>query len=197
MPAEQRKNGGDAMDNGASSYQRFLNGDWDGLKEITEEYYRGLVMYLNRYLNNMQNAEEMAEETFFTLAVKKPVYTPDAEFKTWLYRIGRNLTLKYLRKNKREILSPPEDIAGYAQSGGGDLSELIREEEEGMIRSAITRIKEEYRQVIVLKYYEKMSAEEISAVMNRSKHSVNGLLKRAKAELKKELKREGYHHERA
>lgn len=185
------------MDNGASSYQRFLNGDWDGLKEITEEYYRGLVMYLNRYLNNMQNAEEMAEETIFTLAVKRPAYTPDGEFKTWLYRIGRNLTLKYLRKNKREILSPPEDIAGYAQSGGGDLSELIREEEEGMIRSAITRIKEEYRQVIVLKYYEKMSAEEISAVMNRSKHSVNGLLKRAKAELKKELKREGYHHERA
>ena len=110
------------MDNGASSYHRFLNGDWDGLREITEEYYSGLVHYLNRYLNNLQNAEEMAEETIFTLAVKRPKYTPDAEFKTWLYRIGRNLTLKYLRKHKQEILSSPEDIAGYARSGDGDLS---------------------------------------------------------------------------
>ena len=185
------------MDNGASSYHRFLNGDWNGLREITEEYYSGLVHYLNRYLNNMQNAEEMAEETIFTLAVKRPAYTPEAEFKTWLFQIGRNLTLKYLRKNKREMLYAPEDLAGYAQGGSGDLSELIREEEEGMLRSALTRIKDEYRQVIMLKYYEKMSAEEIGAVMNRSKHSVNGLLKRAKAALKEELKREGYHHERS
>ena len=185
------------MDNGASSYHRFLNGDWSGLKEITEEYYRGLVQYLNRYLNNLQNAEEMAEETIFTLAVKRPAYTPEAEFKTWLYRIGRNLTLKYLRKNRKEVLYSPEMIAEYTQSDNGDLTELIRGEEVGMLRSSLTRIKEEYRQVIVLKYYEKMSAEEIGAVMNRSKHSVNGLLKRAKAALKEELKREGYRHERS
>ena len=51
------------MDNGASSYHRFLNGDWSGLKEITEEYYRGLVQYLNRYLNNLQSAPIPVQKT--------------------------------------------------------------------------------------------------------------------------------------
>ncbi|MBO4652019.1 MAG: RNA polymerase sigma factor [Lachnospiraceae bacterium] len=185
------------MADGADGYRRFLGGDWNGLKEVTEEYYRGLVLYLNRYLNNMHDAEDMAEETFYTLAVKRPKYTPKAEFKTWLYRVGRNVTLKHLRKSRREILFTPEDMSGYMQSGEGNLSELIREEEAGMLRSAMQRLTEDHRQVLLLKYFEEMSAEEIGTVMNKSKHSVNGLLKRAKAALRQELKKEGYRHERS
>ena len=75
--------------------------------------------------------------------------------------------------------------------------QLIREEEAGMLRSAMQRLTEDHRQVLLLKYFEEMSAEEIGTVMNKSKHSVNGLLKRAKAALRQELKKEGYRHERS
>ncbi len=62
------------MDNGASSYHRFLAGDWDGLTEIVEEYYKGLVLYLNTFVNNLQDAEDMAEETLLVLTTQKPVF---------------------------------------------------------------------------------------------------------------------------
>ena len=53
------------MDNGASSYRRFLEGDDDGIVEIIRDYKDGLILFLNRYVNNIHIAEELAEDTFF------------------------------------------------------------------------------------------------------------------------------------
>lgn len=46
------------MDNGASSYRRFLAGDDEGLAEIVREYKDGLILYLNGYVRNLYVAEE-------------------------------------------------------------------------------------------------------------------------------------------
>ena len=59
------------MDDGASSYHRFLTGDTDGLTEIVHMYYDGLVLYLNTWLNNIHDAEDMAEETILVKPLSK------------------------------------------------------------------------------------------------------------------------------
>ena len=46
------------MDNGASSYHRFLEGDREGITELVDVYYDGLVLFLNTWLNNLHDAEE-------------------------------------------------------------------------------------------------------------------------------------------
>ena len=61
------------MDNGASSYRRFLEGDDKGLVEIVGDYKDGLILYLNGYVNNIFIAEELTEDTFFRLITKKPM----------------------------------------------------------------------------------------------------------------------------
>lgn len=53
------------MDNGASSYRRFLDGDDKGIAEIVGDYKDGLILYLNCYVNNIFIAEELTEDTFF------------------------------------------------------------------------------------------------------------------------------------
>ena len=60
------------MDNGASSYRCFLDGDDKGITEIVREYKNGLMLYLNGYVNNIFIAEELTEDTFFRLITKKP-----------------------------------------------------------------------------------------------------------------------------
>lgn len=55
------------MDNGASSYRRFLEGDDSGIVEIIRDYKDGLILFLNRYVNNIHTAEELAEDTFLEL----------------------------------------------------------------------------------------------------------------------------------
>lgn len=89
------------MDNGASSYRRFLEGDEDGFIEIVRDYKDGLMLYINSFTNNIHIAEELTEETFVKLALKKPRDSKKSSFKTWLYTIGRNTAIDYLRKNSK------------------------------------------------------------------------------------------------
>ena len=72
------------MDNGASSYRRFLDGDENGIVEIIRDYKDGLIFYLNEFTQNIYVAEELAEETFVKLVVKKPRFSNKSIFKTWL-----------------------------------------------------------------------------------------------------------------
>ena len=55
------------MDNGASSYRRFLEGDRNSFTELVTEYWDGLTLYLNSFAENTAEAEELAEETFLKL----------------------------------------------------------------------------------------------------------------------------------
>ena len=90
------------MDNGASSYRRFRDeGDESGLAEIIRDYRDGLIFYLNGFVNNIQVAEELAEDTFVLLGTKKPKDKGIGSFKTWLYTIGRNIALNYLKRRAR------------------------------------------------------------------------------------------------
>ena len=70
------------MENGASSYRRFLEGDDDSFLEIIKEYKDGLIFYLESFTRNIHTAEDLMEDTFLRLAVKKPRYAETASFKT-------------------------------------------------------------------------------------------------------------------
>ena len=102
------------MDNGASSYRRFLDGDNNGFVEIVRIYNDGLVLYLNSFVNNISVADELAEETFVKLGIKKPRYTGKSSFKTWLYAVGRNIAIDYIRKNAKEKTVSLDDCAERA-----------------------------------------------------------------------------------
>ena len=62
------------MDNGASSYRRFLEGDSNGIVEIIRDYKDGLILYLNGIVQNLYVAEDLTEDTFVKLVVKKPYF---------------------------------------------------------------------------------------------------------------------------
>ena len=63
------------MDSGKTNYERYLAGDDGGLVEIINEYGTGLTFYLRGYSNDMSEAEELTEDTFVSLAIKKPKFT--------------------------------------------------------------------------------------------------------------------------
>ena len=101
------------MDNGASSYRRFLDGDDKGIAEIVGDYKDGLILYLNVYVNNIFIAEELTEDTFFRLITKKPRFSGKCSFKSWLYAIGRNVSVDFMRHNSKLLNTPIEDMENY------------------------------------------------------------------------------------
>ena len=179
------------MDNGASSYRRFLAGDSGGLVEIVAQYADGLILFLRPIVGDLHTAEDIAEETFAKLIVKKPKYTDQGSFKTWLFTIGRNLALDYVRKNTREILSDKEPPAVLISEQESLESAYIRNEEKATLLRAINALKPEYAEVLRLTYFEELSNRQTAKIMHKSVHAIENLNSRARAALKEYLFKEG------
>lgn len=175
------------MDQGWESYRRYLAGDDEGLVELLRDYKDGLLFFLMRYVGNFHAAEELTEEAFFRLAVKKPLFMPRASFKTWLYTLGRNLAVDCLRR--RERLSPlPEDQAGEAE---GLEEAYLKEERKRILHGALSKLKSDYALVLHLKYFAQLTNEETARVMKKTRRQVENLTYQAKRALRAQLEQEG------
>ena len=183
------------MDNGACSYRRFREtGDVSGLVEIIKEYRDGLIFYLNSIVDDLNAAEELAEDTFVLLGTKKPRDKGLGSFKTWLYTIGRNLALNYLKK-KSKLREVSFDDCIQIKSTEDIEQSYLREERKITLHRAMKKLKPEYRQVLWLVYFEDFSLKEVAAVMKISTHNAETLVYRARKTLKSQLETEEFIYE--
>lgn len=180
------------MDNGESSYCRFISGDDNALGEIISSYKDGLILYLNSIVKNLGTAEELCEDTFVKLAVKKPRFRGNSSFKTFLYSIARNIAFDHLRKSREHV--PIEDME--LSDEGIDLEEAyIKEERKIAVHRAMRKISPDYAQVLWLTYFEELSNKEAAAVMKKTTHAIETLVYRARNALKAQLEKEGFQYE--
>jgi len=176
---------------GEIHYRRFLDGDDEGLTLIIKEYKDGLTLYINSYVNNIYTAEDLMQETFFKIAVKKPKFRGKSSFKTWLYAIGRNIAIDYLRRNVKVSLSPIDAVENHIKDETNLENVYIKNEQKILVYKALTRLKAEYRQVLWLVFFEGFSNGEAAQIMNKSKKQIENLIFRAKSALKAILDKEG------
>ena len=180
------------MDNGASSYRRFLDGDDKGLAEIVRDYRDGLILYLNGIVNNISVAEELMEETFFKIITKKPRFNTKYSFKTWLYTIGRNVAIDYIRHNSKRLDTSFDDLENYIEDEYDLEKHYIIEERKIAVHRAMKKLHTEYRQVLWLLYFDGLSNAEAAVVMKKNTRQMKNLVYRAKNALKSELDKEGF-----
>ena len=183
------------MDNGASSYRRFLDGDDKGIAEIVGDYKDGLILYLNGYVNNIFIAEELTEDTFFRLITKKPKYCGKSTFKSWLYAIGRNVAVDFLRHNSKMLNTTIEDMESYLSEEESLEQSYIKEERKIVVHKALSELPTDYKTVLWLVYFEGFSSKEAAIVMKKNERQIKNLLYRAKQSLKSKLEKEGFIYE--
>lgn len=183
------------MDNGASSYRRFLDGDDNGFVEIIKLYKDSLIFFLNGYVNNIHQAEDLAEETFFKLLVKKPHYNGSVSFKTWLFTIGRNIALNAVKRRKILRSVPMEKCEGVIRETADFEKSFLIEEQKVELKKAIEKLNPTYREILTLIFFEELSADEAAAVLRKSKKQIANLVYRAKQALKSTLEKEGFVYE--
>ncbi len=183
------------MDNGASSYRRFLDGDDKGIAEIVGDYKDGLILYLNSYVNNVFMAEELTEDTFFRLITKKPKYFGKSTFKSWLYAIGRNVAIDYIRHNSKMLNFPIEDMENYLREEQNLEQSYIKEERKIIVHKALSELTTDYRTILWLVFFEGFSNAEAAIVLKKNERQIKNLLYRAKQSLKSKLEKEGFIYE--
>lgn len=179
------------MDAGALSYRRYLDGDDEALVEIIRDYKDGLMLFINRYVHNIDIAEELCEDTFFKLVTRKPRFTEKYSFKTWLYTIGRNTAINYLRRRSfsQELFCEIPDNEAQLEL------EYLKTERRMAIHTALKALNEDHAKVLYLSYFESLSNAEIAHVMSKNTRQIENLLYRAKIAMKKELIKEGFSYE--
>ena len=183
------------MDNGASSYRRFLDGDDNGITEIVENYKDGLILYLNVYVNNIFVAEELTEDTFFRLIIKKPKYSGKSTFKSWLYAIGRNVAVDYIRHNSKILNVSIDDVENYLIEEQNLEQSYIKEENLLIVNKALNELIPEYRNVLWLTYFEEFSNKETAIILKKTERQIKNLLYRARKALKSKLEKEGFEYD--
>ncbi len=184
------------MDNGASSYRRFLEGDDEAIVEIIRDYKDGLILYLCGIVGDVYTAEDLMTETFVKLTVKKPrFFSKNASFKTWLYKVARNLALDHLRKRSKISDRPIEDYGNILIDSADVLSSYIEKEERTHLHLAMENLKDEYRQVLYLVFFEDFENTQVATVMKKTTRQVENLLYRAKKALRAELEKKGFVYE--
>lgn len=180
---------------GTQYYREYLAGDDSALAQIIRMYKDGLILYLNGYTKDVTVAEELTEETFVKLVIKRPRFSGNASFKTWLYAVGRNVALDYLRRSKRTELSLEDCPEAFDDEK--DLERTyIGQEDRILVHRALRKLKKEYQQVLWLLYFEDFSQKEAARILGKTTHNVETMAYRARRALKLKLLEEGYVYEK-
>ena len=179
------------MDNGASSYRRFLKGDESAFDDIMKELFRNLVFFVEGYVHDIHAAEDIAIDVFTELIVHPHRYNFRASLKTYLFMLGRSRALDYI-KHKKVLTFVELSETDELQDEKFVLEEMVlADERKKRIHKAIANLPERMREVIHLVYFEDMTYEEAAKVMKKTRKQVDNLLYRAKKELRIILGKDG------
>lgn len=179
------------MDKGAEAYARFLSGDDSGLCEVIEEYRNSLMFFLMRYVCSESTAEELCEDTFYTLVMKRPAFSESAAFRTWLFTIARNKALNYLRSSAFRKSVPLEEAEGLFCPDSAE-RRLLEQERYRALYGAIDRLPQKQRDLVFLVYFENMKAAEAARVIHKTPRQAVNILFRARKKLRDILEKEGF-----
>ena len=156
-------------------------GDLDSFGKLCEYYYSPMVAVAYSVLRDHQLAEDAAQEAFARGLVSLRRLKDSARFAPWLARICRNVAVDMLRNRPPQIRE--DELPPTADPGDESVNQVVRE--------AIDSLPAGLREVVILRYYNDCSYEQISAVLGLSKMSINGRLTRAKRKLARYLRRQG------
>ena len=137
----------------------------------------------------MEDAEDLMLDAFAEIASRDRWSSAGSSFRTWLFAIGRKKALMLLRKQRhRTGPFPEEEPAG---SGAPD-TDLLREERDRHLYEAMKMLKPEYREALVLIYFEEMSHEEAAGIMGKTMKQTYHLVSRGRERLREILRKMGF-----
>ena len=175
--------------------KKVKKGDRNAFAELVDLYKDKVYKVSYRMLGNRQEAEDVAQETFLRVYANIDSYDPSYKFSTWIYRIASNLSIDQLRKRK-QIYSLDKQVEGteglewhdrLSDPGQGPEDQLLTGEIQGQVQEAINSLTPKYRSIMILRYLEDLSLNEISEVLKLPVSTIKTRIHRGRETLRKKL----------
>ena len=160
------------------------------LDHLIEQYQHRLLRYLLFLTGKREVAEDLFQETWMRVLLRGGQYNGKARFDTWLFTIARNLVIDLSRKRTTlsldEMTEPHEDERPFevVSHAASPLEHLQSGETASHVSAALLRLEPNYREVLVLRFHEELSLEEIATVTRAPLSTVKSRLYRGMAALK-------------
>lgn len=179
------------------NYRAFLDGEQEGFEKLVLAHKDNLIYFIHRYVKDLNQAEDLAQDAFVEIYIHKERFHFKSSFKTYLFTIGRNKAVDYIRKADRQVLT--EEVV-FSETAYGEETALedtiIANEEKKLLNTAMKQLKKEYQEVLDLVYLQEMSHKETAAVLHKTTPQIKVLVHRGRKALGKILEKEGYVHEK-
>jgi RNA polymerase sigma-70 factor (ECF subfamily) len=165
------------------------------LDQLIELYQHRLLRYLLFLTGKREVAEDLFQETWMRVLLRGGQYNGKARFDTWLFTIARNLVIDLSRKRTMssldEMSDGGEDSRPFeiAIDGPSPLEQLQVSESRAEVAEVLLKLEPIYREVLVLRFHEELSLEEIAGVTRAPLSTVKSRLYRGLAALKPEIER--------
>jgi RNA polymerase sigma-70 factor (ECF subfamily) len=167
------------------------------LDQLIELYQHRLLRYLLFLTGKREVAEDLFQETWMRVLLRGAQYNGKARFDTWLFTIARNLVIDLSRKRTMASLDEMSESSEDSESrplaiaidGPSPLEQFQSREDSAEIAEVLLKLEPNYREVLVLRFHEELSLEEISKMTNAPLSTVKSRLYRGLAALKPEVER--------
>lgn len=162
------------------------DGDRAALREVFETYRDRVYSIALRYSGEESAAMDIAQDTFVKLYAAIAKFRGDAALETWIYRLVVNCCFDYRRRTRR-LLPLPAAVLDTLRASADALADLLREEVSISLHEAIERLSPPLRMVVVLRYTEGLSYEQIALALDCTTGTVASRLNRAHKALGQKL----------
>ena len=146
-------------------------------ENLFRKYYNEALLYVFSFCHNRALAEDLVQEAYMR-AIRSIDEEKDS-FKFWLFKMCRNLYFDTLRKNKKV-----EAITSDMPSNESLVDDVIQKDEYRALYKAISLLKDDFREIVRLYYFDSMSVKEIASIVDESVDNVKIKLYRARLKLK-------------
>ena len=160
----------------------YLNGDEEAFALIVSRYIKPVYNFVFRLCGNREAASDIVQEVFLKVWKNLKKFDPQKNFKTWIFTIARNTTIDWLRKKQDIIFSTFESpVSGeekeHFENTILDLEPLpdeifVRKELAADLEKALSKIRPDFMEIIILHYIEELTFDEISKIVGKPLNTV-------------------------
>lgn len=167
--------------------EALCNGEKPALGEIVRRYQNDIYRFCVHYLRDSERAKEIAQETFLRVFVARGRFDGTRKFRPWVLCIARNLCLNDLKRKKAVPMESLEQYASSAREDSGELMPtsadgpdeiLIAGERRKMLARMLEELDEESRELLTLRFFQRMSARDIADIVGSTEGAVRTRLHR-------------------
>ena len=167
---------------------RAKEGDQKAYAELMQRYKDSIYFMALKMVNNKDDAMDLTVETFGKAFENLGKYKPDFAFSTWLFRIATNNCIDFIRKKRLNVVSlnsltdqDGEERQFEVRSENLNPEETsIRKQENEKLKNIVDQLPSRYRTLIILRYFEEQSYEEIAQQLDLPLGTVKAQLFRAR-----------------